>query len=123
MVNVILKYIGSDAQCKENQIIKSLLLVLSLLRKGPATVLNYQWSEVFVMIDAAAGKNIVINELTNFCRQKVAISTTIKQIFRGNFYIDELSKFKTLTIDLLNALYTHLAWVIDSINSKFIASK
>lgn len=123
MVNVILKYIGSDAQSKENQMIKSLLLVISLLRKGPTTVLNYQWSEVFAMIDAAAGKNIAINELTNFCRQKVAVNTAIKPIFRGNFYIDELNKFKTLTIEMVNALYTHLTWVIDSINSKFITSK
>jgi hypothetical protein len=123
LVNVILKYVGSDAQSKENQIIKSLLLVISLLRKGPNTVLNYQWSEVFTLIDAAAGKNTVINELSNFCRQKATISNAIKHIFRGNFYIDELSKFKALTNEVMNGIYTHLTWVIDSINSKFISSK
>jgi hypothetical protein len=115
--------VNSDIQGKENQIIKTLLLIVSLFRRGPNTIMNFQWSDALRTIEAISSKNSLIIELSNFCRQKITIYNTVKSVFRGNFYIDELSKFKSLNIDMINALYTHLAWVVDSINSKFLFLK
>lgn len=45
-----MKYTTIDNSGKDNQIIKSLLLILSLFRRGPINVMNYQWNDLFKAI-------------------------------------------------------------------------
>jgi hypothetical protein len=71
-----------------------------LFRRGPNTM-NYQWDEVLNSIDAVSNKNPIIMELSSFCKQKITVNNRLKSVFRGNFFIDELSKFKSLTVDML----------------------
>lgn len=85
--------------------------------------MNYQWEEIFNTIESHANKNLIIIELLNFCKQKIAVNNKLKSVFRGNFFIEDLSKFKNLTTEMLETLFSHLAWTIESINSKLLFTK
>lgn len=96
--------------------------MLLLFRRGPNTM-NYQWEQILSTIDSRSNKNSIISELSSFCKQKISTNNKLKTIFRGNFFIEDLSKFKMVNSQTLEILYNHLVWVIDSINSKILFLK
>jgi hypothetical protein len=81
-----MKYINnSEMEIRENQILKTMLLIASLFRRGP-NLMNYQWEEIINLVQSFS-KNSVVLEVCNLCKQKMGINVKLKSVFRGNFYI------------------------------------
>ena len=56
-----MKYIDESSEnISQNHIIKSLVLILILIRKGPSTILNYQWQEMFDCIESKYSKSPIV---------------------------------------------------------------
>lgn len=85
--------------------------MIQLFRKGP-NFTNYQWEDTIQAIEGKAVSNIVITELCQFCRQKLAFNYKYKALFRGNFFIEDLAKFKLVTVEIIQALQNYLSWVL-----------
>lgn len=83
-------------EVRENQILKTVLLIVSLFRRGP-NLMNYQWEEIINSVQSLS-KNSIVLEVCSFCKQKMAINIKLKPVFRGNFFIEDLGKFKTVTV-------------------------
>ncbi len=99
--SVILKYLQQGALIThENQYIKTALLLIQLFRRGP-NFTNHQWEDILQTIESKSAGNAIILELCNFSRHKITFHQKFKNIFRGNFFIEDLSKFKLLTIENL----------------------
>ena len=64
-----------------------------------------------------------MTELCQFCRHKMSFNSKYKTIFRGNFFIEDLSKFKLVTVEVLEDLLKYLSWVTDSIKTKLLFIK
>ena len=97
LLSIILKYVQSaNLEEKENQIMKTLLLIVSLFRKGP-NAMNHPWEEIINTAESISKKSTILVEICNFCRQKISVNNKLKALFRGNFFIEELSKFKNVT--------------------------
>ena len=50
LASIIMKYTTNDDLGKDSQIIKTLLLIISLCRRGPINIMNYQWNDVLKAI-------------------------------------------------------------------------
>jgi hypothetical protein len=53
----------------------------------------------------------------------MSFNSKYKTIFRGNFFIEDLSKFKLVTVEVLEDLLKYLSWVTDSIKTKLLFIK
>lgn len=96
--------------------------MIQLFRRGP-NFINYQWEEIIQLIETKCSSHAVILELCNFIKAKLALNTKFKVLFRGNFYIEDLSRFKLVTVEVLEGLQSYLSFVIESIKSKFLFIK
>lgn len=82
--------------------------------------MNHSWQEIIEQLDEACPDNPRVKEICAWCRQKLSVHMELKGIMRGNFLLEDLSKFKHMTVDKLGVLEKHLGWVLDSVNSKFV---
>ena len=96
--------------------------MIQLLRRGP-NVTNYQWEEILQLIETKASGNAIIFELCQFFKQKTNFHTKYKGFFRGNFYIDDFSKFKLITVEAIEGFQNYLNWILTSIKNKFLFLK
>jgi hypothetical protein len=53
----------------------------------------------------------------------MSFNSKYKTIFRGNFFLEDLSKFKLVTVEVLEDLLKYLSWVTDSIKTKLLFIK
>jgi hypothetical protein len=67
--------------------------------------------------------NATIFEICQFFRQKAAFHAKNKNIFRGNFYIDDFSKFKSVNVEVLEDLEQYLNWILLSFKNRFLFGK
>ena len=57
---IIMKYVNnSEMEIRENQILKTMLLIVSLFRRGP-NLMNYQWEEVINSVQNFSKNSIVL---------------------------------------------------------------
>lgn len=96
--------------------------MVQLLRRGP-NVTNYQWEEILQLIETKASGNAIIFELCQFFKQKTNFHAKYKGLFRGNFYIDDFSKFKLITVEAIDGFQNYLNWILTSIKNKFLFLK
>lgn len=96
--------------------------MVQLFRRGP-NFINYQWEELIQLIETKASSHPHILELANLFKAKLALNTKFKVLFRGNFYIEDLSRFKLVTVEVLESLQSYLSWVLESIKGKFLFMK
>lgn len=85
--------------------------MVQLFRRGP-NLINFQWEEIVKLIETKCSSQAVIIELCKFIKAKLALNTKYKVLFRGNFFIEDLSRFKLVTVEVLESLQSYLSWVI-----------
>ena len=57
---IIMKYVNnSEMEIRENQILKTMLLIVSLFRRGP-NLMNYQWEEIINSVQNFSKNSIVL---------------------------------------------------------------
>ena len=81
----------------QHRFTKTALLLVQILRRGP-NFINYQWEEVIQLLESKAGSNQTIAELLQLFKQKVAFHSQYSHIFKGNYFIEDFSKFKGVNV-------------------------
>lgn len=61
--------------------------------------------------------------MIQFFKQKVNFHSRYSHIFKGNFYIDDFAKFKSVNVEVLEELEKYMTWLLNSIKSRFLFVK
>lgn len=57
---IIMKYVNnSEMEVRDNQILKTVLLIVNLFRRGP-NLMNYQWEEIINSVQSFSKNGIVL---------------------------------------------------------------
>ena len=121
--SVMLRYIKEGNNLNDEfRFIKTAILMIQLMRRGP-NVSNYQWEDILQSLETKCSTSQIVLELCQFFKQKTALHARYKGVFRGNFYLDDFSKFKCITVEFIQFIQEYLNWLTSSVKTKFLFIK